>query len=98
MSDRFDQDELMKNQDFEDEFFLSEKMTELMLENECKKEDPNSRNRRNCRWEDGGKRNSWKNGQIKVQKQFQMTDFLLWKKNKLKLKMLILFKNCSCPL
>ena len=41
LSDGFDLDELMENQDFEEEFLLSEKMAELMLEDECEKEDLN---------------------------------------------------------
>ena len=38
LSDGFDLDEMMANQDFEEEFLLSEKMTELMTKNEPKEE------------------------------------------------------------
>ena len=98
MSDGFDLDEQMKNQDFEEEFLLSEKMAELMLEDECEKDDLNDEIEEIADEKTRENELSEEIGEVKTKKQLQMTDFFVVKKNKLKLKVKLLFKNCSCPL
>ena len=89
----------MKNQDFEEEFLLSEKMAELMLEDECEKDDLNDEIEEIADEKTRENELSEEIGEVKTKKQLQMTDFFCCeKKNKLKLKVKLLFKNCSCPL
>ena len=88
----------MKNQDFEEEFLLSEKMAELMLEDECEKDDLNDEIEEIADEKTRENELSEEIGEVKTKKQLQMTDFFVVKKNKLKLKVKLLFKNCSCPL
>ena len=88
----------MKNQDFEEEFLLSEKMAELMLEDECEKDDLNDEIEEIADEKTRENELSEEIGEVKTKKQLQMTDFFVVKKNQLKLKVKLLFKNCSCPL
>ena len=80
LSDGFDLDELMENQDFEEEFLLSEKMAELMLENECEKDDFNDEIEEIADEKTEENELSEEIGEVKTKKQLQMTDFFVVKK------------------
>ena len=80
MSDGFDLDEQMKNQDFEEEFLLSEKMAELMLEDECEKDDLNDEIEEIADEKTRENELSEEIGEVKTKKQLQMTDFFVVKK------------------
>ena len=80
MSDGFDLDEQMKNQDFEEEFLLSEKMAELMLEDECEKDDLNDEIEEIADEKTRENELSEEIGEVKTKKQLQMIDFFVKKK------------------
>ena len=74
MSDGFDKDEMMENQDFEEESLLSEKMAELMLEEaECKEADDEIEEIADQKEEENEV--SEEVAEEKGKKQLQMTDF-----------------------